>query len=259
MATILFDQIVFGPVHSRRLGTSLGINLLPPNGKLCSFDCLYCECGLNSQHKGGLIPKAEDVKTALEAKLKFLKSKKITPDVITFAGNGEPTLHPEFSRIIDDTIALRDAWFPGAKISVLSNATQLHKPEVHKALLKVENPILKLDSSFNETVHILDRPVSSTYTVEKVVEQLKSFNGRLIIQTMFIRGRYEGKFFDNTTETEVDALIKIISEIAPESVMVYTIDRETPISTLQKISLKELNQIASKIRKITGFPVSVAG
>lgn len=259
MSTILFNQIVFGPVHSRRLGISLGINLLPPYGKLCSFDCLYCECGLNSQHRGGHLPKAEDVKKALEAKLQLLKTKKIIPDVITFAGNGEPTLHPEFGKIIDDTIELRDKWFPNAKISVLSNATQLEREDVYKALLKVENPILKLDSAFDETVRIINRPVRSTYSVKRVVEDMKAFKGRLIVQSMFVRGTYEGASFDNTTEAETSALIALIKEVSPESVMVYTIDRETPVKSIQKISVEELDAIADKIRKITGLPVSVAG
>ena len=259
MPTILFDEIIFGPIHSRRLGISLGINLLPINGKVCSFDCLYCECGLNSQHKGGRLPKAEEVIMSLEQKLKQLKSENITPDVITFAGNGEPTLHPEFSKIIDETIVLRDSWFPKAKVSVLSNATQLDKPEVFNALLKVDNAILKLDSAFDETIRMMDRPVSKSYSVKKLVSQLKAFNGKLIIQTMFLRGSWEGTTFDNTTEVEVDALIELIKDINPQSVMVYTIDRETPVKGLVKIPLAELNKIASKFRKTTRIQVSVAG
>lgn len=259
MATILFDQIIFGPLISRRLGISLGINLLPTDAKVCSFDCLYCECGLNSQHKGGHLPKADIVIKALEEKLKQLKAENVNPDVITFAGNGEPTLHPEFLKIIDETIALRDSWFPGAKVSVLSNATQLDNPDVFEALLKVDNAILKLDSASDETVRMMDRPVLSSFSVEKLVRQLKAFNGRIIIQTMFTRGSWEGVSFDNTTEAEVDAFIGLIKEIKPQSVMVYTIDRETPIKGLEKISLAELNKIASKLRKTTGIPVSVAG
>jgi wyosine [tRNA(Phe)-imidazoG37] synthetase (radical SAM superfamily) len=259
MSTILFNEIVFGPIHSRRLGISLGINLLPVNGKVCSFDCLYCECGLNKQHKGGHLPKADEVIKALEEKLKKLKTDKVYPDVITFAGNGEPTLHPEFSRIIDETIALRNSLFPKAKVSVLSNATQLDNADVFKALLKVDNAILKLDSASDLTVRLIDRPVSSSYSVKKIVEQLISFKGKLIIQTMFVRGSWEGNTFDNTTDVEVSALIEIIDKIKPESVMVYTIDRETPVKSIEKISLAELNRIASKIRRKTGISVSVAG
>jgi wyosine [tRNA(Phe)-imidazoG37] synthetase (radical SAM superfamily) len=259
MSTILFDEIIFGPLRSRRLGISLGINLLPIKGKVCSFDCLYCECGLNSQHKGGRLPKADDVIKALEEKLRQLKIDKVTLDVITFAGNGEPTLHPDFAKIIDETIILRDILFPKTKVSVLSNATQLDNQKVFNALLKVDNAILKLDSAFDETTRIMDRPVSTTFSVTTLLRQLKSLHGKLIIQTMFTRGSYEGTSFDNTTETEVNALIELIDEIRPQSVMVYTIDRETPVKGLEKITVGELNKIASKIRRKTGISVSVSG
>lgn len=199
MPTFLFDEIIFGPVKSRRLGVSLGINLLPVNGKVCSFDCLYCECGFNKDNRGGVFPEREEVKEALERKLRQMKAEGLTPDVITFAGNGEPTLHPSFSQLIDDTLALRDTWFPSAKVCVLSNATQLHKPEVVEALRRVDQPILKLDSAFDETIRLMDRPVSSQFTVATLTEQLKTFGKNLIIQTMFTRGTHEGQDFDNTT------------------------------------------------------------
>jgi Fe-S oxidoreductases len=259
MATILFEEIIFGPIHSRRLGTSLGVNLLPLHGKLCSFDCLYCECGLNAQHKTGQLPTAEEVRQALETRLTELHKKGTTLDVITFAGNGEPTVHPDFARIIDDTITLRNRFFPKAKVSVLSNATQLNKPKVYSALLKVENAILKLDSAFDNTVKILDRPASSSYSIREQVERMKKFKGKLIIQTLFTRGQYEGQSFDNTSETEVSAWIVLMKEIAPESVMIYTIDRETPVSSLEKISVKELKSIAKRLKDETGLIASVAG
>jgi wyosine [tRNA(Phe)-imidazoG37] synthetase (radical SAM superfamily) len=259
MATILLEEINFGPVRSRRLGTSLGVNLLPLHGKLCTFDCLYCECGLNAQHQVGPLPKADEVKAALEEKLIQLKTEGTGLDVITFAGNGEPTVHPDFERIIDDTIALRDQYFPKAKVSVLSNATQLDKAKVFTALLKVDNAILKLDSAFDETIRIMDRPASPTYSVRKQVERMKVFKGQLIIQTLFTRGQYEGQWFDNTTETEVSAWIGLLREIAPESVMIYAIDRETPVSGLEKITVKELKSIAKRVQDETGIPVSVAG
>jgi len=259
MATILFEEIIFGPIHSRRLGTSLGVNLLPLHGKLCSFDCLYCECGLNARNKSGSLPKVEEVKQALEAKLIQLRAEGTLLDVITFAGNGEPTIHPEFERIIDDTISLRNQYFPKTKVSVLSNATQLDKPKIFSALLKVENAILKLDSAFDETVQILDRPVSSSFSVKHLVEKMKTLKGKLIIQTLFTRGAYEGKVFDNTTEVEVTAWIELIREIAPESVMIYAIDRETAVAGLEKISVKELKTIAKRLKDETGIDVSVAG
>jgi len=259
MATILFEEIIFGPIKSRRLGTSLGVNLLPLHGKLCSFDCLYCECGLNAQHKSGRLPKADEVKQALEEKLIQLQAEDVKLDVITFAGNGEPTLHPDFERIIDDTIALRNHYFPKAKVCVLSNATQLDKPSIFSALLKVENPILKLDSAFDETVRMLDRPNSPSYSIRKQVEKMKTFKGKLIIQTLFTRGKFEGQTFDNTTEKEVTAWIELIREIAPESVMIYAIDRETPVAGLEKITIKELKEIAKRLKDETDIPVSVAG
>lgn len=259
MPTILFEEIVFGPVRSRRLGVSLGVNLSPLHGKFCSFDCLYCECGLNAQHKTGVLPKAEEVRAALEKKMLQLKAEGITPDVVTFSGNGEPTMHPDFEWIIDETLLLRDRYFPSAKVSVLSNATQLDRPGVFFALQKVDNAILKLDSAFDETVRILDRPAAASYTVKDQVEKMKKFNGRLVVQTLFVRGMYEGQAFDNTTEMEIAALIERIREINPESMMIYAIDRETPVSGLEKISLKELKTIARRLKEETGVPVSVAG
>jgi len=259
MPTILFDEIVFGPIKSRRLGVSLGINLLPVNGKVCSFDCLYCECGLNEKFKGGRLPKTAEVLEALETKLISLQKENITPDVITFAGNGEPTMHPDFSLIIDKTIDLRDRFFPNAKVSVLTNATGLDKPTIFQALLKVDNAILKLDSAFDETVRILDRPTSNTYTVRQQVDRMKAFKGKLIIQTLFTRGQYQGQSFDNTTEEEVSAWIDLIQEIQPESVMIYAIDRETAVQGVSKISLKELQDIAKRVKTETGIHVSVAG
>lgn len=259
MATILFDEIVFGPIKSRRLGVSLGINLLPINGKVCSFDCLYCECGLNEAFRGGRLPKTAEVLAAIETKLISMQKEQIIPDVITFAGNGEPTLHPDFPLIIDKTIELRDTYFPNAKVSVLSNATGLDKASIFDALLKVDNAILKLDSAIDETVRILDRPNSEAYTVRQQVERMKAFKGKLIIQTLFTRGEYKGQRFDNTTQEEVSAWIELIQEIAPESVMIYAIDRETAVPGVYKVSLKELREIAKRVKTETGIHVSVAG
>ncbi|HET9570460.1 MAG TPA: radical SAM protein [Bacteroidales bacterium] len=259
MATILFNEIIFGPIKSRRLGVSLGINLLPISGKVCSFDCLYCECGLNEAFRGGRLPKTAEVLEALETKLATMKKEHIVPDVITFAGNGEPTMHPDFALIIDKTIELRDQFFPAAKVSVLSNATGLDKPDIFNALLKVDNAILKLDSAFDDTIQILDRPSSKTYTVRHQVDMMKAFKGKLIIQTLFTKGQYKGQSFDNTTEKEVTAWIALIQEIAPESVMIYAIDRETAVPGVSKVSLKVLRDIAKRVKEETGIDVSVAG
>jgi wyosine [tRNA(Phe)-imidazoG37] synthetase (radical SAM superfamily) len=259
MPTFLFDEIVFGPVKSRRLGTSLGINLLPTNGKLCSFDCLYCECGLNEGQRGGRLPSRQEVKEALAFKFNQMMTEGIKPDVITFAGNGEPTLHPAFSDIVDDVMALRDNWFPAAQVCVLSNATQLHKPAVLAALRRVNQSILKLDSAMDTTVRIMDRPVSTTFTVQGLANQLKTFGDNLIIQTMFIRGVYNGLSFDNTTDQEVASWIDLLNYIKPSSVMIYTIDRDTPVHELEKVPLKTLKSIAALAKKRTGLTISISG
>ena len=256
--TSLFHDIIFGPVHSRRLGLSLGVNLLPTDSKLCSFDCIYCECGWNAEHPGGRRFNArEDVRTQLEATLRRMVADGTPPDVITFAGNGEPTMHPEFGAIIDDTIAARDELCPKAKISVLSNATMIGREEVREALLKVDNNILKLDSAFDATVRQIDLP-RGDYSVARTVENMKRFDGRLIIQTMFLRGEYGGRTVDNTTEEEVSAWLARIAEIAPHQVMVYTIDRDTPAENLRKVSVPELRAIAARVEAL-GIPCSVAG
>ncbi|MBN1820719.1 MAG: radical SAM protein [Prolixibacteraceae bacterium] len=258
MATFLFDEIIFGPVKSRRLGISLGINLLPVNSKVCSFDCIYCECGRNpkSHNKKTTLPSRKEVKLKLEEKLIQMQTENRLPDVITFAGNGEPTLHPDFAKIINDTIELRNKFSPDARIAVLSNATMVHKKSVFKALLKIEDNIQKLDSAFEDTIKIMDCPTKS-FNLDKTVEQLTGFNGKVIIQTMFLKGEYEGQQFDNTTETELEAWLKLLKKINPSQVMIYTIARDTPVDTLKKIPEQELNRIASKAKKV-GLKVQVS-
>ena len=258
MATALFDRVIFGPVHSRRLGLSLGVNLLPLTSKLCSFNCIYCECGWNPTHpQRPRFNSREEVAEALRAKLQEMTESGTPPDVITFAGNGEPTLHPDFEAIIDDTITLRNQWCPSAKISVLSNATMIGRDSVRRALLRVDNNILKLDSAFDRTVRLIDQP-RGTYTVEETVGQMLRFEGRLIIQTLFLRGQYHGQTVDNTTEEEVSAWLELVRRIAPRSVMIYSIDRETPAQNLEKITVAELQRIASQVEAL-GIPCSVSG
>lgn len=246
--TILFHSTVFGPIHSRRLGVSLGINLLPSDGKVCSFDCLYCEAGFNAQGAGKSgLPSRADVKEMLEQKLAGMKKENTAPDVITFSGNGEPTLHPEFPEIIDDTIELRDRYFPQAKVSVLSNSTRIFDPAVKEALMKVDNNILKLDSAVEETMRLIDRPTQKDFTVDKVVDALCGFNGKVIIQTMILRGEHEGKPVDNTTDEEIEALIDAYRRIRPQEVMIYSLDRTTPEEKLVKAERPELDKIARRI------------
>ena len=255
--TALYNNIIFGPIRSRRLGLSLGVNLLPVESKLCSFDCIYCECGWNDEHPGKRRFNArEDVAQMLDETLARMVAEGTPPDVITFAGNGEPTMHPDFENIINDTIALRDKHCPNAKVSVLSNATQIHREDVRRALLRVDNNILKLDSAFDATVQLVNKP-QGNYTVARTVELLKSFGGELIVQTMFLRGEYLGKRVDNTTPEEVEAWLRLIEEIKPKQVMVYSLDRDTPCKTLEKVEKDELREIAVRVEAL-GIACSVA-
>lgn len=258
MSTILFDKIVFGPIHSRRLGVSLGMNLLPVDGKLCSFDCIYCECGLNGDRRPqAKLPAREEVKVALEEKLSAMQAEGVAPDVITFAGNGEPTMHPEFEGIIEDTIATRNRFFPNAKIAVLSNSTMLHKEGVFRALNKIEDNILKLDSVLDSRIRQLNVPNSPAFTFDRLLEQLCHFKGNLIIQTMFLQGEVNGESVDNTTEAEINGWLEALKKIKPKQVMIYTIDRETPLKGLKKIPGETLDAIAERARK-EGFEVTVS-
>ena len=255
--TSLYDNIIFGPIRSRRLGISLGVNLLPIESKLCSFDCIYCECGWNDEHPGKRRFNArEDVRAMLDETLGKMVAEGTPPDVITFAGNGEPTMHPDFEAIIEDTIALRDKHCPAAKVSVLSNATQIHREDVRRALKRVDNNILKLDSAFDTTVQLMNKP-QGNYTVARTVELLKMFEGDFILQTMFLRGEYLGKVVDNTTEEEVAAWLKIVEELKPKQVMVYSLDRDTPCQTITKVEKDELSVIGKRVEAL-GIPCSVA-
>ncbi len=256
--TALFEEVIFGPVRSRRLGLSLGVNLLPAHAKLCTFDCIYCECGWNAERRGDRrFNDRGTVRTRLGEVLAEMVAAGTPPDVITFAGNGEPTMHPDFEGVIDDTIALRDRLCPSAKISVLSNATQLHREEVCRALDRVDNNILKLDSAFDATVRRLNLPQQPSYTVAGTVERLRRFSGRFILQTMFLRGTYEGAAVDNTTDEEVRAWLQVVAELRPRQVMVYSLDRDTPCPTLERVPREELQRIAAQVEAL-GIACSVA-
>ena len=254
--TVLFHSTVFGPIHSRRLGVSLGVNLMPDDGKVCSFDCLYCEAGFNAQGAGTTgLPLREQVRLQLEAKLREMHAKGDALDVITFSGNGEPTLHPDFPHIIEDTLALRDKYYPEAKVSVLTNSTMVFKPAVAEALKKADNNILKLDSAVEDTMRLIDRPNSPDFTVERVVEALRQFEGTGIIQTMMLRGEHDGIPVDNTTDTEIEALIDAYRRIKPREVMLYSLDRSTPEERLVKVEKEELEIIGKRIQDETGISV----
>lgn len=257
MPTILFPSPIFGPVSSRRLGVSLGVNLLPEDGKLCTFDCIYCECGYNDERKpSSKIPTRSAVAEELERTLQQMQDEGRGPDVITFAGNGEPTMHPDFPGIIDDTLALRDHYFPTAKVSVLSNATYSHRPAIKAALLRVDNNILKLDTVSPEFINIVDRPVAR-YDVEKMIERLAAFEGKVQVQTMFLTGEYGGQALDNTTEAYVQSWLDALVRIRPEQVYIYTIDRDTPAKGLQKARPEVLDAIGQRVEAL-GFACSVS-
>lgn len=243
---MLFDTIVYGPIHSRRLGVSLGINLMPTIAKLCTFDCVYCECGWNQPVSHPLLPTREQVFEALNLKLSSLSSQL---DVITFSGNGEPTLHPDFLGIIQDTCTLRDQYCPQAKISVLSNSTQLGRPDVVEALRLCDNRILKLDSAIDATMHLIDQPVNPNLSVEQIAQWLSVFKGDFTLQTCFLRGEYNGQIIDNTTSEELSAWYAMVQRLQPKHVMIYVIDRATPLQTLSKIPAPEMEAIAAPLRK----------
>ncbi len=249
--TALFNDIIFGPIHSRRLGLSLGVNLLPTEAKLCNFDCIYCECGWNNDNQGvRKFNNKEIVISQLVETLDKMNAEGNLPNVITFAGNGEPTLHPDFKEIIERTIEVRDRYSKEIKVSVLSNATQIGKESIREALMQVDNNILKIDSAFDHTARLINNPSSNSYTIAGVVEDMKRFNGNLTIQTMFLRGEYSGQRVDNTTEEEIMAWLELLREVSPRQVMIYSLDRDTPCKTLEKVEKEELNKIAERVRAI---------
>ena len=249
MQTVLFHSTIFGPIRSRRLGVSLGINLMPNDGKVCSFDCLYCEAGFNAQGTGTTgLPPREEVRRQLDKKLSMMHEAGDALDVITFSGNGEPTLHPEFRAIIDDTLELRDKYFPEAKVSVLSNATRLDNPDVVAALRRVDNNILKLDSAIASTAALIDRPVDRRYSPEHIIEGIRQFDGHSIMQTLLVTGQHDGQNIDNTTDEEIEALIDAARRAKAGSVMLYSIDRKTPAEHLRRVGPDKLNEIAGRFR-----------
>lgn len=257
MQTVLFHSTIFGPIHSRRLGISLGVNLMPNDGKICSFDCVYCEAGYNAQGQGTTgLPTHTTVKRQLRNKLKQMKEAGENLDVITFSGNGEPTLHPQFKEVVHDVIVLRDQYFPNARVSVLSNATLASNPNVKKALLAVDNNILKLDSVVPSTMRLINQPKSPNVIPAGIIEDLAEYGGKCIVQTMLLRGEHNGQRIDNTTDAEIEALIDAYKTIKPQEVMIYSIDRKTPEEHLEKVGREELEAIGRRI-EAAGIKVQV--
>lgn len=256
--TILFREPVFGPIISRRLGVSLGVNLLPLNGKLCNFDCLYCECGYNSDGRDDnrLLSK-EQIIDSLRHKLASHDHSMGEIDSITFSGNGEPTMHPSFAEIIDETLILRDRLAPKAKVSVLTNGSRIGVKSVAEALLKIDNAIIKIDSPFERSVELLNRPQYS-YSLEQLERELEQFKGRFVLQTLFVEGELSEGYFSNFTEKELKEWYALVERVKPRTIMIYTIDRETPHKGLKKVPVEQLNSIAEPLRK-RGYEVVVSG
>lgn len=249
-----FGDIVFGPIHSRRLGSSLGVNLLPAGGKLCNFDCIYCECGWNRDGRDDRkLPGLDDVRNALEVRIKSCHEEGIAIDSITFSGNGEPTLHPDFPEIVDITLKLRDLYYPEAKVSVLSNATMLDREDVLQSLKKVDNPILKLDALTEDDAAIINRP-SGHYSVAEVIEGMKRFDGNFVLQTMFLRGAGA----DVSGPVRLESWLNTVRELRPREIMVYTLDRETPEKGLEKLTVEEMGILVKPLRD-EGFNVRISG
>jgi wyosine [tRNA(Phe)-imidazoG37] synthetase (radical SAM superfamily) len=250
---MLFNEIAYGPIHSRRLGTSLGVELMPLEHKLCTFNCVYCECGWNEPVHHPQLPTREQVRAALEARLK----EGLDLDVITFSGNGEPTLHPDFLGIIQDTCALRDQYCPKAKVSVLSNSTQLGRPDVVQALRLCDNRILKLDAGTDTMMRQIDLPVNENLTVAQIIEWLQQFDGDFTLQTCFLRGRHNGVILDNTSTFELSSWYAAVEKLHPKQIMIYVIDRKTPEENLSKISRKDMETIAAPLIA-KGYNVSIS-
>lgn len=246
------EATVFGPIFSRRLGSSLGINLLPQEGKVCNFDCVYCECGWNKDGLGDrVLPTAEDVRKALQDKLEECSAAGTPIDSITFSGDGEPTLNPEFPAIIDLTLELRDRYYPAAKVSVLSNATRIGQPGVFEALQKVDNPILKLDAPTDAQVALVNKPAGE-YHVSQVVGQMARFGGNFVMQTMFLRG----PGWESAQWTE--GWMALVRQLKPREIMVYTIDRETPMKGLGKYTVEEMRSLVQPLID-EGFSIQIKG
>lgn len=248
---ILWQEIAFGPIHSRRLGNSLGINLLPTKEKICTFNCIYCECGwtLDNHSESQNYYPLDMVLNAIENKLKECSFTETPVDSITFSGNGEPTLHPDFEAIINRLLTLRDLYYPQAVITCLTNSTQLSRPDVFEALLKIDNPMLKLDAGYEELYQTINKPTIPIH-LDEIKQNLFRFGHRAIIQSMFLKGTVDGIEFDNSTEENVSAWLEDIKTIGPKRVLLYSLDRETPAKQLIKFSKEKLEEIADRVRAL---------
>ena len=248
------EELVFGPIHSRRLGSSLGINLLPTEGKLCNFDCIYCECGWNKDGRGDRrLPSASDLEAALGSRLRECASAGVPIDSITFSGDGEPTLNPDFARIIDITLALRNEFYPKAKVSVLSNATRVCRDDVFEALRKVDNPIMKIDAPTDALAEMINQP-QGEYHVSDIVEDLMKFRGDFVLQTMFLTA----PGFDSSSDEVLGGWMEIVRKLKPREIMVYTLDRPAPAEGLGKFTAEEMKIMVQPLVD-EGFRIQIRG
>ena len=257
---MLFENTIIGPIHSRRLGNSLGINLLPLKRKFCTYDCIYCECGWNEETIGNKVdlPSYDDVSEQLRRRISELKAEGVSVDSFTFAGNGEPTLHPDFPKVVDLVVEMRNEHYPNAVITLLTNATQLSRPEIYEALMKLDNPVLKLDAGTMAMRNNINKPTAEKYSFDELVNNLIRFGNRGIIQTLLLRGTNDGKTISNVSDEDFGEYIKLLKKIGPKYVMLYAIDRATPEKNLEKLTVEELEIYAQKIRN-EGIDVKVYG
>lgn len=257
---MLFENIIIGPIHSRRLGNSLGINLLPLKRKFCTYDCIYCECGWNEETIGNKVdlPSYDDVSEQLRRRISELKAEGVSVDSFTFAGNGEPTLHPDFPKVVDLVVEMRNEHYPNAVITLLTNATQLSRPEIYEALMKLDNPVLKLDAGTIAMRNNINKPTAEKYSFDELVNNLIRFGNRGIIQTLLLRGTNDGKTISNVSDEDFGEYIKLLKKIGPKYVMLYAIDRATPEKNLEKLTVDELEFYAQQIRN-EGIDVKVYG
>lgn len=248
-----FDSIVFGPIRSRRLGSSLGVNLLPADGKICNFDCIYCECGLDRDGRTSTsIPALEDVKSALRQGIASAAESGVEVDSITFSGNGEPTLHPDFPEIIKETLALRDRFYPSAVVSVLSNATRLDKPEVVAALRSVDCPILKLDAVNDAMLRDMNVPAAGL-SVDAIIDGMRRFEGEFVLQTMLLMADRP------SLADDPEALARwmdIVRQLRPRLVTLYSLDRPAPVKGLQRLSAQQMQELVQPLIN-EGFNIKI--
>lgn len=249
MSTILFDEMIFGPVESRRFGISLGINLLSSDIKVCNFDCIYCECGYS--HYDLQIANKFTSETVLldELNHQFKAGKYEALDAITYAGNGEPTLHPHFDSIARSIKLLRDKYHPNVKIVLLTNGSTLSSKRFKNAAPWIDEICIKLDAGNQEFFDTINHPLGK-FTLSQLVESIKSLEIPITIQSIFFRGMVNGNQFDNSDPKHVNAWLELIREIRPELVMIYSISRDTALESLEAISKIKLDNIAAKVHKL---------